>query len=172
MNNNSTAISIGALVLSWILALSIVPNADAQSVAASAPGTYNNSSVIGTVTCTSNLLSGSVSLAIGTINVVADGHGNLTSGNASYNGGPAVSGMSCNYSLSSGMYTVQSDGTGHAITNWTLIAQNSSPKCAATVSQRGISFSLKQASFSAPTNASRIESGNCTVAASTANGAQ
>jgi hypothetical protein len=173
MKNCSKSISIGALALSLILSPLTGRKADALDTAsANTSINYDNSSVKGTITCTSSVLSSVTSLAAGTIVVVADGKGNLTSGNASYHGGPALSGISCNYALSSGMYAVQTDGTGQAVTNWTLIAQNSSPKCAPTVSQRGISFSLKQTSFSAPTSASRTESGNCSVAANASNGAQ
>jgi hypothetical protein len=173
MKNKLTAISTGILILSLIFNFWVVPIAHALEGTPSNPtSTYDNTSVNGTISCNSSLLSGPTSLATGTINVVADGKGNLTSGNASYRGGPAVSSMSCNYALSSGIYTVQSDGTGRAITRWTLIAQGSSPNCAATVSQNGISFSLKQASFSAPTSTSRTESGNCTLAVSPSSGAQ
>jgi hypothetical protein len=173
MKNCSKSISIGALALSLILSPLTGRKAHAlDSAPANTSITYDNTSVNGTIMCTSSVSSSATSLAAGTIVVVADGKGNLTSGNASYSGGPAVSGISCNYALSSGMYSVQADGTGRAVTNWTLIAQNSSPKCALTVSQRGISFSLKQASFSAPTSASRTESGNCSVAANAASGAQ
>ena len=173
MKGNSMAISIGALILTLILSLSVTPMADAlDSTSTGTTTSYDNTSVSGTITCTSSLASGPTSLATGTINVVADGNGNLTSGTARYSGGPAVSGMSCNYALSSGIYMVQSDGTGRAITNWKLIAHSSSPNCATTVSQSGISFSLKQASFSAPTSASRTESGNCTLAGSASTGPQ
>jgi hypothetical protein len=172
MNSNSVQLSIG-VVLSLLLNLwttSIANGSGTSSV--SAPTTYDNTSVNGTITCNSSVQAGPTALATGTINVVADGKGNLTSGNASYRGGPGASKMACNYALSRGTYTVQSDGSGQATTNWSLISQNSSPNCAATVSQSGISFSLKQASFSAPTSASRKESGNCKLAASASNGAQ
>lgn len=155
MNSNAIAISIGALVLSLVLEVWILPIAYA----------YDNTSVSGAITCTSGVLAGPTALATGTINVVADGQGHLTSGNASYHGGPGTSAMSCNYALSGGTYTVQSDGSGQATTNWSLISQNSSPKCASTVSQSSISFSLTKATFSAPTSRSRSGSGNCSLAA-------
>ncbi|HLM79745.1 MAG TPA: hypothetical protein VK302_03840 [Terriglobales bacterium] len=155
MNRNAPAISIGALVLSLVLEVWIPPIAYG----------YDNTSVNGRITCTSGVLAGPTALATGTIKVVADGQGHLTSGNARYQGGPGASGISCTYALTSGTYTVQSDGSGQANTNWSLISQNSSPNCAATVSQGSISFSLTKATFSAATSRSRSESGNCSLAA-------
>jgi hypothetical protein len=166
MNSNSTAISIGALILCLVLSHWVTPTADASDTAsANGTATYDNTSVSGTITCSSSVELGPTALATGTINVVADGKGNLTSGNARYHGGPGAPGTSCNYALSSGTYTVQSDGSGQATTNWSLISQSSSTNCAATVSQNAISFWLKNSTFSAPTSASRSESGNCSLAA-------
>jgi hypothetical protein len=154
MNRNSMVIAIGGLILGLVLDLFIPPTAYA----------YDNTSLSGAITCSSSVKSGPTAMATGTINVVADGKGNLTSGTASYHGGPAASAISCNYTLSSGTYTVQSNGSGQATTNWSLIP-GSSPNCAATVSQGAISFSVAKATFSAPTSASRSESGDCSLAA-------
>src|ERR1700678_3499145 len=131
MNSKATAILIGALVL--ILQVWISPTAYA----------YDNTSVSGRITCTSSVMAGPTPVATGTINVVADGQGHLTSGNASYQGSTSVLGSSCTYTLSSGTYTVGSDGNGQATTKWSLVPQNSSPNCGATVSQGSISFSVK-----------------------------
>ena len=171
MNRNFTAISVAALVLNLVLSLWIPPTARASdATSANATTTYNNSSVSGPITCSSTVQLSATTSATGTINVVADGNGNLTSGNASYQGGPGSPGISCNYALSGGTYTVQSDGNGQATTNWSLIVQSSSPNCAATVSQNAISFSLKNSAFSAPTSASRTESGSCSLASSAVSG--
>jgi hypothetical protein len=158
MNRNSMAISIGAMILGLVLDLWIAPTAYA----------YDNTSLSGTITCTTGVLAGSIATASGTINVVADGKGHLTSGNASYRRGPSTSAISCNYALSSGTYAVQSNGSGQATTNWSLISRSSSPNCAATVSQSAISFSVAKAAFSAPITDNRSESGNCTAAAASA----
>jgi hypothetical protein len=156
MNSNTIAISITALVLSLVLELWIPPMAHA----------YDNTSLSGLITCTSSVLSGSTPTATGTINVAADGQGHFTSGNASYAADPGGSGISCNYALSSGTYAVQSNGNGQANTNWSLISQNSSPNCAATVSQGSIGFSLKKATFSVAEGRNQSESGKCSLTAS------
>jgi hypothetical protein len=158
MNTKSTAISI-ALIISMVLCLWIAPKSHASNSAGATAVTYNNTSVSGQITCTS-IVQGPNLSENGSISVVADGNGSLTSGNASYR---ATSGMSCNYALSSGTYRVQSDGTGQATTNWSLVSQNSSPTCAPTVSNNAISFSIKNTSFAAPVQTGGSENGNCTV---------
>lgn len=153
------------VIISAVLCLSTAPGAHASGATAV---TYNKTSVSGQITCTSTVQGPNLS-ENGSVSVVADGKGNLTSGKASYK---AASGTSCNYTLSSGTYIVQSDGTGQATTNWSLVSQNSSPNCAPTVSNNAISFSVQNASYSAPIRASGSENGGCTMAASTATGAQ
>jgi hypothetical protein len=155
MNSKVMAISVGALVLSFVLGVCIPPMANA----------YDNTSLKGQITCTSSVLAGPTPVANGTINVVADGQGHLTSGSAGYQGGTGPSGTTCTYSLSSGTYTVQSNGSGQATTKWSLIAQNSSPNCAAVVSQGSISFSIKKATFSVAESSSQSESGKCSLTA-------
>jgi hypothetical protein len=156
MNNKATAISIGALVLSFVLEVWIPLMAYA----------YDNTSLKGQIDCTSSVVAGSTPVANGTINVAADGQGHFTSGNASYLADPGGSGISCSYALSSGSYTVQSNGNGQATTNWSVISQNSSPNCAATVSQGSISFSVKKATFSVAESPNQSESGKCSLTAS------
>jgi hypothetical protein len=153
------------VIISAVLCLSTAPGAQASGATAVS---YNKTSVSGKITCTSTVQGPNLS-ENGSVSVVADGKGNLTSGKASYK---AASGTSCNYALSSGTYVVQSDGTGQATTNWSLVSQNSSPNCAPTVSNNAISFSVQKAIFSAPTRASGSETGSCTMAASKAAGAQ
>jgi hypothetical protein len=154
-------------IISMVLCLSAAPGAQASNSTGAAVS-YQNTSVSGQITCTSTVQGPNLS-ENGSISVVADGKGNLTSGNASYK---AASGTSCNYTLSSGTYIVQSDGTGQATTNWSLVSQNSSPNCAPTTSNNSISFSVQNASYSAPIRASGSENGSCTMAASTSTGAQ
>jgi len=155
MNRKITANSVGALVLSFVVGAWIPPMANA----------YDNTSLKGQITCTSSVLAASTAVANGTINVVADGKGHLTSGNAGYQGHPGASATSCSYALSSGTYSVQSDGSGNATTKWSLTSQNSSPNCASTVSQSSISFSVKKATFSVTESAIQSESGKCSLTA-------
>lgn len=155
MSSKATAISIGVLVLSFVLEVWIPPMAYA----------YDNTSLKGQITCTSSVLAGPTLVANGTINVIADGQGHLTSGSAVYQGNPGASATSCTYALSSGTYAVQSNASGQATTKWSLISQNSSPNCAATVSQGSISFSVKKATFSVTESSSQSESGKCSLTA-------
>jgi hypothetical protein len=156
------------VIISVVLCLSNARGAQASNSTGAAAVSYNKTSVNGKITCTSTVQGPNLS-ENGSVSVIADGKGNLTSGKASYK---AASGTSCNYTLSSGTYIVQSDGTGLATTNWSLVSQNSSPNCAPSVSNNAISFSVQKASFSAPTRASGSETGSCTMAASTSAGAQ
>lgn len=160
MKINATALSISSLFLLLVLGLCAAPGVDASGTVSSGP-VYSKSSVTGTITCNSGVQLGPSASAVGTINVVADGNGNLTSGTASYS---ANSGIACYYTLISGTYTVQSNGTGQATTNWSLASHGSSPNCAPTVSQSGITFSLANSTFVSPTAAGRSENGNCTLA--------
>jgi hypothetical protein len=159
MNTKSTGLSIGALFLCLALCLCAAPVARASDTVA-----FTNTSVNGTITCSSSVQLGAGISATGKISVVADGNGKLTSGTASYQ---ASSEIACYYALASGTYTVRSNGTGLATTTWSL-SKGSSPNCKPTVSQTGISFSLANSTFVSPTAAGRSESGNCTLANSTA----
>jgi hypothetical protein len=149
------------------------------------PTAYNAGSVAGPFTCNTTVFVNSNAVAVGTINLVPDGQGNYISGTASYQlvagsvveaaalqliGANSVAtsyqlggggGVGCSYALNSGTYSVNPDGSGQSVTNWTLTSNNSSQGCAVSLPQVSGSFSIANASFSV-SNGSRSESGSCT----------
>jgi hypothetical protein len=99
------------------------------------------SAVSGTITCSGNTVISSVQAAHGTATLVSDGNGHWMSGSPTYQLDAAGTQGSCNYTLDSGKYEVNPNGTAMSYTHWTLVAANSSTACRDVV-QSSVLFSV------------------------------
>jgi hypothetical protein len=122
---------------------------------------FDNSSLGGTVACTSTAYVKSSATASGQISLVADGQGNYTSGSESYH---LAGGGGCDYVLDNGTYQVNADGSGESTTDWLLVRDSSSQGCTHVVRGTSSAFSLVTNSFTADLHGHRSESGTCTAA--------
>ncbi len=120
---------------------------------------YDDTSLSGSLTCSSTVLVKSSATASGQIVLVADGQGNYVSGSESYQ---LAGGGGCDYVLDNGTYQVNPDGSGESTTDWLLVRDNSPHGCARVVRGTSSVFSLLTNSFSADLHGNRSESGTCT----------
>jgi hypothetical protein len=122
---------------------------------------YDNTSLTGTITCSSTVVVGSNAVASGQIALVADGQGDWTNGSASYQ---LSGGGACNYILAAGKYSVNEDGSGESVTRWSLGPGSSPQNCAGMVPRNLSAISLLTNSFSSSQGPNRSESGTCAFA--------
>jgi hypothetical protein len=121
---------------------------------------FDDTSVSGTVTCSSTVFVKSSATASGQISLFADAQGNYVSGSESYQ---LAGGGGCDYVLDNGTYQVNPDGSGESTTDWLLVRDNSSQGCTHVVRGTSSVFSLLDNSFSADLHGNRSESGTCAV---------